>query len=41
MMRKIQLFGVAAIGSCCLIASATAAEMTGAEIKELIAGKTV
>jgi len=32
---------VAAIGSGFLIGSATAAEMTGAAIKELISGKTV
>jgi len=32
---------IAAIGSSCLIGSATAAEMTGAEIKELVSGKTV
>jgi hypothetical protein len=33
--------GFAVIGSVCLIGSATAAELTGAEIKELVSGKSV
>jgi hypothetical protein len=41
MTRTTNLLSVAAIGSCCLIASVTAAELTGAEIKELISGKTM
>jgi hypothetical protein len=41
MMRKIQLLSIAAMGSFWLIAPATAAELTGAEIKDLISGKTI
>jgi hypothetical protein len=37
----IKRLGFAAIGSACLIGSATAADMTGAQIKELISGKSV
>jgi hypothetical protein len=37
----IKRFGFAVIGSACLIGSATAADMTGAQIKELISGKSV
>jgi hypothetical protein len=32
---------IASIGSACLIGAASAAELTGAEIKELVSGKTV
>jgi hypothetical protein len=41
MMRKIQLLSIAAMGSFWLIAPATAVELTGAEIKDLISGKTI
>jgi hypothetical protein len=40
-MRTIERAVIAAIGFVCLIGSASAAELTGAEIKELIAGKSV
>jgi len=41
-MRHIVFcLSVAAIGSVSLIGAATAAEMTGADIKELVSGKTV
>jgi hypothetical protein len=40
MRRSVLCLSVATIGSCCLIGSATAAELTGAEIKDLISGKT-
>jgi hypothetical protein len=41
MRRIIDRFSVIAIGSACLMGSATAAELTGAEIKDLISGKTI
>jgi arabinogalactan endo-1,4-beta-galactosidase len=41
MKRTDLCLSVAAIGSGCFIGLAAAAEMTGAEIKELISGKTV
>jgi hypothetical protein len=41
MKRTVFCLSVAAIGSGCLIGSAAAAELTGAEIKEIISGKTV
>lgn len=40
-MRAITSAAIAATGFVCLIGTATAAEMTGAEIKELISGKSV
>ena len=40
-MRNITRIAIAAAGSVCLIGPAAAAELTGAEIKELISGKTV
>src|ERR1700740_399483 len=40
MRNSLRVFG-AAIGSVFFIGSATAAEMTGAEIKQLVSGKTV
>ena len=42
MLRSnIQRAGIAVIGSVCLIGSAAAADLTGAQIKELISGKSV
>jgi hypothetical protein len=41
LMSTIKRAGFAVIGSACLIGSATAADMTGAQIKELISGKSV
>jgi hypothetical protein len=41
MRRTVRFLGVAAIGSLSLIGTAMAADMTGAEIKELISGKTL
>jgi hypothetical protein len=41
MMRTIRLLSVAATVSGGLIASATAAELTGAEVKELLSGNTL
>ena len=41
LMSTIKLAGFAIIGSAFLIGSATAADMTGAQIKELISGKSV
>ena len=42
MLRStIQRAGFAVIGSACFIGSATAADLTGAQIKELISGKSV
>jgi hypothetical protein len=40
-MRKIAGAAIAAIGFVCLIGTATATELTAAEIKELISGKSV
>ena len=40
-MRNIDRVVIAAISSVCLMGSATAAELTGAEIKDLITGKSV
>ena len=40
-MRAIERSVIAAIATVCWIGSATAAEMTGAEIKELVSGKSV
>ena len=40
-MRAITGVAIAATGFVCLIGTATAAEMTGAEIKELLSGKSV
>jgi hypothetical protein len=40
-MSSIKCASFAAIASACLIGSATAADMTGAQIKELICGKSV
>ena len=40
-MRAIGRVVVAAIGSSCMLGSATAAELTGAEINELISGNSV
>ena len=40
-MRIIERAAIAAVGSVCLIGSAAAAELTGAEIKDLISGKSV
>ena len=40
-MRFIKHFLICAIGSVCLIGFAAAAELTGAEIKDLLSGKTV
>jgi hypothetical protein len=37
----VKSLGFAAIGSVCLIGSATAADMTGAQIKELLSGKSI
>jgi hypothetical protein len=37
----IKRLGFAVVGSACLIGSAAAADMTGAQIKELISGKSV
>jgi hypothetical protein len=41
MMRTIAVTVIAATGFVCLIGTAKAVEMTGAEIKELVSGKTV
>ena len=41
MMRSIRHISVVAIGSLSLIGSATAAELTSAEVKDLLTGKTV
>jgi hypothetical protein len=41
LMSTIKRSGFAVIGSVCLIGSATAADMTGAQIKELISGQSV
>jgi len=41
LMSSIKRASFAAIASACLIGSATAADMTGAQIKELISGKSV
>ena len=40
-MRAMEWSAIAAIASVCVIGPATAAEMTGAEIKELVSGKSV
>jgi hypothetical protein len=40
-MYLIQRIAVGALTSFCLIGSALAAEMTGAEIKDLLSGKTI
>src|ERR1700722_11462634 len=40
-MRIIELSAIAAIAAVCVIGPATAAEMTGAEIKEFVSGKSV
>ena len=40
-MRFIERTVIAAIGSACFVASAMAADMTGAQIKELISGKSI
>lgn len=40
-MRSIRCIAVAALASFGLIGSAVATELTGAEIKDLISGKTV
>jgi hypothetical protein len=40
-MRVLERSAIAAAASFCLIGFASAAEMTGAEIKELISGKSV
>lgn len=39
--NTIKSFGLAVIGSAFMIGSVTAADMTGAQIKELISGKSV
>ena len=41
MRRFINPVFVAALGSVCLVGSASAAEMTGAEIKEFLTNKTI
>lgn len=41
MKRIINPLLVAALGSFCLVGSASAAEMTGAQIKEFLTGKTI
>ena len=41
LMSIIKRASLALIGSACLIGSATAADMTGTQIKELISGKSV
>ena len=41
MRAAIKCVVTTAIGSICLLGSATAAELTGAEIKDLISGKSV
>jgi hypothetical protein len=40
-MRTIKHIAIGALGSFCLIGPAITAEMTGGEIKDLIAGKTI
>jgi hypothetical protein len=40
-MRTLARAAIAATGFVCLIGNASAAEMTGAEVKELISGKTL
>jgi hypothetical protein len=40
-MRPTKLFAIGTLGSFCLLAPAVAAELTGAEIKDLISGKSV
>jgi len=40
-MRAIDRVVVTAVASICMLGSATAAELTGAEIKELISGKSL
>jgi hypothetical protein len=40
-MRAIERVAVTAIGSICLLGSAAAAQLTGAEIQELISGNSV
>jgi hypothetical protein len=40
-MRAIERVVMAAIGSICLLGSATAAQLTGGEIQELISGNSV
>jgi len=40
-MRAIKRVAITAIGSICMLGSAAAAELTGAEIKELLSGKSV
>src|ERR1700680_3731110 len=40
-MRATERSAIAAIAVVCVMGSATAAEMTGAEIKELVSGKSV
>jgi len=40
-MRAIERVVMTAIASACMLGSATAAELTGAEIKELVSGKSV
>ena len=41
LMSTIKRAGFAVIGSAFLLSSATAADMTGAQIKELLSGKTI
>ena len=40
-MRVVELVVMTAIGSICLVGSAAAAQLTGAEIQELISGNSV
>ena len=40
-MRTIERAVISAIGSLCLIGSASAADMTGAQIKELLSGNSI
>ena len=40
-MRTIKQIAVGALGSFCLVGPATAAELTGSEIKDMISGKSV
>jgi hypothetical protein len=40
-MRNIRHIAIAVVGSLCLSGSAAAAELTSAEIKDLISGKTI
>ena len=41
MSRTVPCLSAAAIGFVCLVGNATAAEMTGAELKEFLTGKSV